>query len=183
MCRGNPRAERAPRAVRPWAGRPRGPVQNETAATTHRRGLTLWARQDSNLRPSGYEPPALTAELQALASGGMRLGTGSANGPLLIPPERATGFEPANDGLEGRCLTPWRRPQRHFDYTRPRPRGQGSPGDVPGGMEPRIDADERQQGAVSRERGARGRGARRCARRGGGVACCAQGDATADRRG
>ena len=25
-----------------------------------------WARQDSNLRPSGYEPPALTTELQAL---------------------------------------------------------------------------------------------------------------------
>ena len=31
-----------------------------------------WARQDSNLRPSGYEPPALTAELQAQMRRGMR---------------------------------------------------------------------------------------------------------------
>ena len=29
-------------------------------------GVVWWARQDSNLRPSGYEPPALTPELQAL---------------------------------------------------------------------------------------------------------------------
>ena len=28
-----------------------------------------WARQDSNLRPIGYEPTALTAELQAPVSG------------------------------------------------------------------------------------------------------------------
>ena len=28
----------------------------------------LWARQDSNLRPTGYEPDALTTELRALGS-------------------------------------------------------------------------------------------------------------------
>lgn len=28
----------------------------------------IWARQDSNLRPTGYEPAALTAELRALHS-------------------------------------------------------------------------------------------------------------------
>ena len=27
-----------------------------------------WAREDSNLQPSGYEPPALTIELQAPGS-------------------------------------------------------------------------------------------------------------------
>ena len=36
----------------------------------------LWALQDSNLRPTGYEPVALTAELRALTT------------------KRATGFEP-----------------------------------------------------------------------------------------
>lgn len=33
--------------------------------TTPERGQ-IWARQDSNLRPTGYEPAALTAELRAL---------------------------------------------------------------------------------------------------------------------
>lgn len=32
----------------------------------------LWARQDSNLRPTGYEPAALTAELRALFRSGRR---------------------------------------------------------------------------------------------------------------
>ena len=27
--------------------------------------MSLWARQDSNLRPTGYEPAALTTELRA----------------------------------------------------------------------------------------------------------------------
>ena len=32
------------------------------------RGLSLWARQDSNLGPTDYESAALTAELRALRS-------------------------------------------------------------------------------------------------------------------
>jgi hypothetical protein len=40
-----------------------------------------WARQDSNLRPTGYEPAALTAELQARCDEHEK-------------EERATGFEP-----------------------------------------------------------------------------------------
>ena len=39
------------------------------------RGL-VWARQDSNLRPTGYEPVALTAELRALLIWG-RAGNGT----------------------------------------------------------------------------------------------------------
>jgi hypothetical protein len=35
-----------------------------------------WARQDSNLRPTGYEPAALTAELRALLIWG-RAGNGT----------------------------------------------------------------------------------------------------------
>ena len=51
-----------------------------------------WARQESNLRPGGYEPLALTAELRARS-------------PAEFPPtgalERVTGFEPVNVSLEG----------------------------------------------------------------------------------
>ena len=41
----------------------------------------LWVQQDSNLRPTGYEPVALTAELWTQ--------------------ERLTGFEPVTYSLEG----------------------------------------------------------------------------------
>jgi hypothetical protein len=33
-----------------------------------------WARQVSNLRPSGYEPPALTTELRAPSEGDYNMG-------------------------------------------------------------------------------------------------------------
>ena|GEM_PF-3535712 len=50
-----------------------------------RRGKKWWARQDSNLRPSGYEPPAL---------------------PLSYEPmERETRLELATTCLEGRDST------------------------------------------------------------------------------
>ena len=34
--------------------------------------IKWWARRDSNPQPSGYEPPALTIELQALPEGERR---------------------------------------------------------------------------------------------------------------
>ena len=42
-----------------------------------------WARRDSNPQPSGYEPPALTIELQALASGVRRFGAGGRHRDFL----------------------------------------------------------------------------------------------------
>ena len=47
-----------------------------------------WARQESNLRPGGYEPLALTAELRARVNSAGEI-------------ERVTGFEPVNVSLEG----------------------------------------------------------------------------------
>jgi hypothetical protein len=51
----------------------------------------LWARQDSNLQPTGYEPAALPLSYGPTLS--------------LIEEERATGFEPATSSLEGRRST------------------------------------------------------------------------------
>jgi hypothetical protein len=80
----------------------------EGSARTHAGGRGRWARQGSNLRPTGYEPAALTAELRALMH---RLivfplapSAGAAQRSVLRAqcfPERATGFEPANVSLEG----------------------------------------------------------------------------------
>jgi hypothetical protein len=46
------------------------------------RGTAWWARQDSNLQPSGYEPLALTIELRAPTA---FLATGEAPGQSLAP--------------------------------------------------------------------------------------------------
>ena len=47
-----------------------------------------WARQDSNPRPSRYERPALTAELQARGAGAGRQATSA---PTLLLPVRQAG--------------------------------------------------------------------------------------------
>ncbi len=39
--------------------------QNRNEPPPHRKAGIWWARQDSNLQPDGYEPPALTIELRA----------------------------------------------------------------------------------------------------------------------
>ena len=41
------------------------PGDQPTLRSAVRREAGWWARQDSNLQPSGYEPPALTIELRA----------------------------------------------------------------------------------------------------------------------
>ncbi len=41
------------------------PLHTENTTAPQTRGCLVWAQQDSNLRPSGYEPPALTTELWA----------------------------------------------------------------------------------------------------------------------
>ena len=43
-----------------------GPVRIVANAGEHG---AWWAREDSNLQPSGYEPPALTIELRARRAG------------------------------------------------------------------------------------------------------------------
>ena len=81
----------------------------------------VWARQDSNLRPSDYESPALTAAPRA------RYKVSSAPVLSVTQPdtwnvtlkhllEREMGFEPTNISLEGWCLTTWRLPHilRHI---------------------------------------------------------------------
>ncbi len=62
-----------------------------------------WARQDSNLQPTGYEPAALP----------LSYGPAARNGGIdhAFPgKKRATGFEPATFCLEGRRSTPELRP-------------------------------------------------------------------------
>jgi hypothetical protein len=49
-----------------------------------------WARQDSNLRPTGYEPAALTTELRARI--------------VLQMEERATGIEPVPSAWKAETL-------------------------------------------------------------------------------
>lgn len=64
-----------------------------------------WARQDSNLRPSDYESPALTAAPRARFS--KQVTSNQCASEKLVTDywslngERETGFEPANISLEG----------------------------------------------------------------------------------
>jgi hypothetical protein len=66
-----------------------------------------WARQDSDLRPSDYESPALTTAPRALAIPTMMTSAFPSVAVhedlflLVVMQERATGFEPANISLEG----------------------------------------------------------------------------------
>jgi hypothetical protein len=64
-------------AIRPWdhvdepfvktaTSRLGSDAEAEVAAARRSAGCRWWARQGSNLRPTGYEPAALTAELRAL---------------------------------------------------------------------------------------------------------------------
>gem|GEM_PF-5988870 len=57
-----------------------------------------WARQDSNLRPNGYEPSALPLSYGPPVKPSW---TASESGAPVSVMERATGFEPANLSLEG----------------------------------------------------------------------------------
>jgi hypothetical protein len=76
-----------------------------------------WALQDSNLRPIGYEPTALPAELRALTGVPEEIRTPDTRlrRPLLYPAELlghfrlegAPGFEPGNKGFADLCLTTW----------------------------------------------------------------------------
>ena len=61
-----------------------GPLPPQDSVSAYSTTTAWWAMQDSNLRPIGYEPTALPAELRA----------------LLASQER---FELPTDGLEGRC--------------------------------------------------------------------------------
>jgi hypothetical protein len=74
-----------------------------------------WALQDSNLRPIGYEPTALPAELRALLASQKRfeLLTHGLEGRCSIQLsywdnlEGVPGFEPGNKGFADLCLTTW----------------------------------------------------------------------------
>jgi hypothetical protein len=76
-----------------------------------------WALQDSNLRPIGYEPTALPAELRAPTGVPEEIRTPDTRlrRPLLYPTELlghfhlegAPGFEPGNKGFADLCLTTW----------------------------------------------------------------------------
>jgi hypothetical protein len=70
--------------------------------------LRKWARQDSNLRPTGYEPAALPLSYEPALS--------AMNGLIFhgnhICVERETGLEPATPCLEGRNSTTELLPQR-----------------------------------------------------------------------
>ena len=57
-----------------------------------------WARQDSNLRPTGYEPAALPLSYEPVLSAMKRV---NLHGDRIWL-ERETGFEPATPCLEGR---------------------------------------------------------------------------------
>jgi hypothetical protein len=75
-----------------------------------------WALQDSNLRPIGYEPTALPAELRAHLASQKRfeLPTHGLEGRCSIQLsywdtflEGVPGFEPGNKGFADLCLTTW----------------------------------------------------------------------------
>ena len=77
-----------------------------------------WALQDSNLRPIGYEPTALPAELRAPTGVPEEIRTPDTRlrRPLLYPAELlglilllegVPGFEPGNKGFADLCLTTW----------------------------------------------------------------------------
>ena len=69
---------------------------------TNNSWVSLWARQDSNLRPNGYEPSALTTELRALRAGD-RIRTGECQLGRLMPYHLATpaGFCEINFTIMG----------------------------------------------------------------------------------
>ncbi len=47
-------------------------IQLRKVGVAAARGGNWWARQDSNLQPDGYEPPALTIELRARAGAALQ---------------------------------------------------------------------------------------------------------------
>jgi hypothetical protein len=68
---------------------------------TFTRFAAKWARQDSNLRPTGYEPAALPLSYEPVLSATKKSGL---HGNRICL-ERETGFEPATPCLEGRNST------------------------------------------------------------------------------
>ena len=72
-----------------------------------------WARQDSNLRPTGYEPAALPLSYEPILPP-MQSSTFHGN---QICVERETGLEPATPCLEGRNSTTELLPQNRIYFT------------------------------------------------------------------
>ena len=74
---------------------------------------TQWARQDSNLRPTGYEPAALPLSYEPILPP-MKSSTFHGN---QICVERETGLEPATPCLEGRNSTTELLPRDRIYFT------------------------------------------------------------------
>ena len=72
-----------------------------------------WARQDSNLRPTGYEPAALPLSYKPILFAMKNFGF---HGNQICV-ERETGFEPATPCLEGRNSTTELLPRDRIYFT------------------------------------------------------------------
>ena len=93
-----------------------GPLPPQDSVSANSTTTAWWALQDSNLRPIGYEPTALPAELRALLGSQKRfeLPTHGLEGRCSIQLSywdkfwrETPGFEPGNKGFADLCLTTW----------------------------------------------------------------------------
>ncbi len=93
------------------------PLPPQDSVSANSTTTAWWALQDSNLRPIGYEPTALPAELRAHSGVPEEIRTPDTRlrRPLLYPAELlgqccmegVPGFEPGNKGFADPCLTTW----------------------------------------------------------------------------